>query len=326
MKQALSLALSLVLLLSFSVLAFAGDDTTGYVGNSSVTYRYTAADKTLTLSGNGKISAQDAHRVDPFDLAEFGPFYEKTSWYTEVEKIVIEEGVLDIPSVTFYGFSSLQSVFLPKSVTAIGEPFWDAPRLTDIYYAGTVTQWNRIDFEYQQSPQIIVRNHDAVYPGNVSLLFPTVHITGSKTGWTVENNKTYYLTGEHVVYYGKETVDGKTYIFKFKTGELLKGKVTCGGVRYIASKTDGRLLYGKVRCDGKYYIMSKLDGHMLYGRAQCDGKRYITGPKTGEIQYGKVNFDNRVYIANKQDGHLYPNARVRCDGIYYRTDETGAVI
>ena len=326
MKRALSFALSLILLLSLSVAAFAGDDTTGYVGNSSLTYRYDAADKTLTISGKGKMSAQDTQRMDRFDLEEFGPFYEKTSWYTEVETVVIEEGVQDIPSSAFYGFSNLKSASIPKSVTAIGEPFCDCPCLEDIYYMGTVTQWNKIYFEYSPLRIIIVRNHDALYPSAITQTYPKTHIMGSKTGWTVENNKTYYLTADHLVYHGKEKVDGTYYIFATKTGELLKGRVTCGGVKYITGKKDGKLLYGKVRCDNKYYIMSKTDGRMLYGRAQCDGKRYITGPKTGEIQYGKVNFDNRVYIANKQDGHLYPNARVRCDGIYYRTDETGAVI
>lgn len=326
MKKAVSFVLLFVLLMSFSMNAFAVDEATGYVGNSNnVTFAYNGETKTLTISGNGKMSAQDVQRMDQFDLAEFGPFYEVYSWYTEVETVVIKEGVQDIPSSAFYGFSSLKSVTIPQSVTVIGEPFWDCPCLADVYYTGTVTRWNKINFEYSPLRLIIVRNHDAVYPSAITLTYPKTHIMGSKTGWTIEDNKTYYLTADNLVYHGKEKVDGKYYIFATKTGELLKGRVTCGGVKYITSKKNGQLLYGKVRCDGKYYIMKKIDGRMLYGRAQCDGKKYITSPKTGEIQYGKVSFDSRIYIASKKDGHLYPNARVRCDGKYYRTDETGAV-
>ncbi len=326
MKKAVSFVLLFVLLLSLSVTAFAVDEVTGYVGNSNnVTYRYNASSKTLTISGNGKMSAQDVKRMDPFQLADYGPFYKVYAWCSEVETVVIEEGVRDLPSSTFCGFDSLKILTIPKSVTDIGE-FWDSPCLEDIYYRGTITLWNKIYFEYYPLRQIIVRNHDPEYPRAINSLYPKTHIMGSKTGWTTEFNKTYYLTEEHVVYYGKQTVNGKRYIFEPVTGELLKGRVTCGGVNYIASKKDGHLLYGKVRCDNRYYIMKKTDGRMLYGRVQCDGKLYITSPKTGEIQYGKVNFDGKVYIAGKKDGRLYPNARVRCDGIYYRTDETGAVI
>ena len=331
MKKVVSLLLAFVLLISsfgfaFSAFAVNGNTKTeGKLWDTPISFKYYEETNTLELYGKGKTSAYNHNLY----MNEFGFFYEQYSWYSEVKHIDIKEGVEDLISVCFYGCENLETVNIPKSMKAIHfAAFTECKNLTDIYYAGKVTHWNKIDFsfEYTGNHGIIVEYRDKNYVNSIMYTYPKIHIMGSKTGWVTENKKTYYLTDENIVYYGKERVDGKDYIFRFTTGELLKGRVTCGGVRYIASKADGHLLTGKVRCDNKYYILSKLDGHMLYGRAQCNGKKYITSPKTGEIQYGKVSFDGRIYIANKKYGYLYPNSKVKCDGKNYRTDETGAVL
>ena len=329
MKKILSIISASVLLISFlafCVSAMANDTTSGYVGNSNkVKFSYNTDNKTLTISGNGKISAQDEMRMDPMDMGEFGPFHGRYSWDKEVEKVVIKEGVQDLPSMTFRGFESLKSAYIPASVKEIGIAFEDTLQLTDVYYSGTITQWNKINFKYQQRNEIIVIYYDHSKAISQQCIFPATHITGSKTGWITESKKTYYLTKEHTALYGLQEIGSKKYIFKKTTGELLKGKVSCDGFKYIMSKTDGHMMFGKVKCDGKYYITNKKTGKIMYGLVQCDGKKYITDSKTGEMKFGKVKYNGRYYIASKKDGHLFINTKVKCDGKYYTTDKNGVV-
>ncbi len=330
MKKTLSIISALVLLISsfaFGISAMANDSTSGYVGNSNkVKFSYNTDDKTLTISGKGKLSAQDELRMDPMDLGEFGPFYSYYSWYKEVEKVVIKEGVQDLPSMTFRGFESLKSAYIPVSVKEIGIAFEETRQLTDVYYSGTITQWNKINFKYQQRNEIIVIYYDNNSAVSQKRIFPATHFTGSKTGWITESKKTYYLTKEHTALYGLQKIGSKKYVFKKTTGELLKGKVSCDGAKYIMSKADGHMMLGRVKCDGKYYITNKKTGKIMYGLVQCDGKKYITDSKSGEMKYGKVKYKGKYYIASKKDGHLFINTKVKCDGKYYKTDKTGAVI
>lgn len=72
-------------------------------------------------------------------------------------KAVICEGVNKIPLNEFWNCTKLATVYIPKSVTMIGETsssggytfesgaFTGADALTDVYYAGTQAQWNQIN-------------------------------------------------------------------------------------------------------------------------------------------------------------------------------------
>ncbi|MBR0158500.1 MAG: leucine-rich repeat protein, partial [Clostridia bacterium] len=68
---------------------------------------------------------------------------------TSLESIVIPDGVNQICDGTFRDCSSLSSVTIPYSVNRIeGWAFEHCIGLSDIYYGGTVEQWNAIDKDY----------------------------------------------------------------------------------------------------------------------------------------------------------------------------------
>ncbi len=62
-----------------------------------------------------------------------------------IETVDIPEGVKDIYSMAFYGCKNLSSVSIPESVTYIAaSAFEDCKAITDVYYAGSNSQWNAI--------------------------------------------------------------------------------------------------------------------------------------------------------------------------------------
>ncbi len=62
--------------------------------------------------------------------------------------VTIPSGVTDIEAAAFSECDNLAGVTIPSSVTGIEESaFSNCPRLTDIYYAGTREQWDKIRIE-----------------------------------------------------------------------------------------------------------------------------------------------------------------------------------
>ena len=332
MKRILSTVLALTLMLMIPVCAFAAidpqydthyvttytdDEVIGNIWDTNVYYHLDRKKGLLTIYGNGAMSDCDKSPRFQDEVGREAGF----AYYTfgnEIVDVVIEDGVTDIMSGCFMWCENLKTVTIPPSVTFIAMGCFDyCDAFSDIYYTGTVTQWNKVESGVRPTDKKKYR---------LSLNTP-VHIMGSKTGWVTEKEKTYYLTEDNIVLYGLQEIGGKQYIFKKTTGELLKGKVSCDGTKYIMSKTDGRMLYGKIKCDGKYYIASKTDGRLLiYQYVSCNGKKYITGMTNGIVCCGMVRFNGKTYIASKTDGHLFLNATVQCDGHTYQTDARGAVI
>ena len=62
---------------------------------------------------------------------------------SSLASIACPDGLTNIGNSVFYGCSSLTSIELPNSVTSIGSwAFYDCSNLADVYYSGTVEQWN----------------------------------------------------------------------------------------------------------------------------------------------------------------------------------------
>ena len=65
---------------------------------------------------------------------------------SDLEYITIPEKVTHIGGLAFWYCSNLRSVTIPKSVTYIGYgTFIDCENLKDVYYTGTMQEWNAID-------------------------------------------------------------------------------------------------------------------------------------------------------------------------------------
>ncbi len=85
------------------------------------------ADGKLIISGEGNITT-DIFRIK-----------------TSIKSVELENGITSIGSFIFYSCSKIKSVTIPDSVTAIeNSAFVGCDKLTDVYYAGTQKEWEKI--------------------------------------------------------------------------------------------------------------------------------------------------------------------------------------
>ena len=66
---------------------------------------------------------------------------------TSLNTVTIPNSITDIAEYTFGGCTSLKSVTIPVSVTSIGAYAFNDANLENIYYSGTMEEWNAIDKE-----------------------------------------------------------------------------------------------------------------------------------------------------------------------------------
>lgn len=107
------LALLLAFVMTFSLLptvTWAADNDCSAAGDGSVTWSYDADTTTLTISGSGAMANYSSSRGTP-------------PWksYSDMTKVVINEGVTHIGNYSFYNLSKIVSVTLPSSVLTIGK-------------------------------------------------------------------------------------------------------------------------------------------------------------------------------------------------------------
>lgn len=133
-KRIIAIVLMLTtLMLNCSSIVFAANATQPLksmdILGGGVVYRYDSSTKTVVISkemsGNGCT----------FNYAE-SPFYG-----SDIETVVINDGVIKLTRALFYGAKKLKSVSLPTSVTSIGtSTFEDCTSLTDITIPNSITE------------------------------------------------------------------------------------------------------------------------------------------------------------------------------------------
>ena len=107
------------LFLSMAVI-FAWADESGTCGGN-LTWTFVDSTKTLTISGAGL--------MDSFSLQSFSDTPEVLSWtdapwgsmYEQTKTVIIEDGVMSIGNLAFWGFRNMTSVEIAGSVTSIGD-------------------------------------------------------------------------------------------------------------------------------------------------------------------------------------------------------------
>ena len=110
-----------LLLLVLSVSLCASADDSGSCGEN-VSYTYSETAKTLTISGFGEMNDFTATSQ---------PWYVYNS---DIQKIVIENGVKNIGGYAFANFTGLSSVIIPQSIISIGRSaFMGCNSLTSLY-------------------------------------------------------------------------------------------------------------------------------------------------------------------------------------------------
>ena len=108
-------------------------------GNRSVIAKWNLEDRSITISGNGKMKDLSASSNEDWH----------SSRYKEIiEKVIIENSVTSIGKYAFYESSSLTNITIPNSVTIIGEyAFFRCSSLKNIIFPNSVTSIE--DFAFQ---------------------------------------------------------------------------------------------------------------------------------------------------------------------------------
>ncbi len=121
MKKALSVLLALCLLIGCLPLAAGAEESTG--GDWS----YDETTKTLTVTKQGRLT---------------GGYYDWNAIRAEVEKVVLADGITEIASEAFEGFTSLTEVIIPDTVTALDDKiFVDCVKLSHVVIPASVTSF-----------------------------------------------------------------------------------------------------------------------------------------------------------------------------------------
>lgn len=157
------------------------------------------------------------------------------------------------------------------------------------------------------------------------------------TGWvTIPDNKgvfkTFRFSDKGVLYTGKKTIDGKTYLFsKGRDGKEL-GEMYCnewrtyttssGKTRTQYFNSNGVMLTGLKKIGEKTYYFNK-DGLLQKSAFIKVKKKTYFVNKNGVIQKNRiVKYNGSRYYLNKE-GALVKNRKVKVKGKKYRADSTG---
>lgn len=134
MKKIFILSLSATLFLSFCAMAACDENSNcvfdcspeGSEGSCTATLQ----GSTLTISGTGAIKSYNFsyEGANGLPTSNPAPWYQEVVARSNVQKVVIEEGITSVGSHAFEDMYSLKEVVLPQSVTSIGtEAFTNIP-------------------------------------------------------------------------------------------------------------------------------------------------------------------------------------------------------
>ena len=209
-------------------------------GDGSVIAKWTLNDKTLRISGNGKMK----------DWIN----YEKEDWHNSkytniIENVVIEDGVTNIGDWAFSECSNLIDIKISERVTEIGrDAFWECSSLTSINIPNGVTTiksetfYNCSSLESIRIPEEVTEIGDytfygcsslisIVIPQNVNLIdYRAFTKCNSLENINVDTNNRNYMS-ENGILFNKE----KTELIKFPAAkkditdyEILEGVTSIG--------------------------------------------------------------------------------------------------
>ena len=96
---------------------------------------YLDSDGTLTIRGQGA-------------MADYNSYYSPAPWGTDIKKVIIEDGVINIGNFAFAGCYRLSGVSIPNSVTTIGDYAFYQTNLSSIVIPESVTHIDDSAFSY----------------------------------------------------------------------------------------------------------------------------------------------------------------------------------
>jgi glucan-binding YG repeat protein len=185
----------------------------------------------------------------------------------------IAEGVTTVGKYAFNGCTSMSAVIVGMDVTDIEDSaFGSCGDLTDVYYAGTPSQWTQIQ----------------IAAGNEDLKEAQLRYLHAHTGWFSEGGKWYYY--DNGVMRTGWIKDGGYWYYMNKNGIMQTGWLKLGSTWYYL-KPSGNMATGWAQVGGFWYYFDS-NGYMKTGWLQVGGIWYYLKPAgnmaTGWCQVGRT--------------------------------------
>lgn len=134
--------------------------TDPYSGTWGTNIAWKFSEGVLTLSGTGAVKNCTVKNQPWKDLRG------------EITAVVVEEGITSLGNYTLYFCRKVTSVTLPASLTAVGTgAFYSVSALTDVYYAGTMEQWNAVTVAADNDPLANATLHTTEVVTGIDIVF-----------------------------------------------------------------------------------------------------------------------------------------------------------
>lgn len=234
--------------------------------------------------------------------------------------VTIPNSMTTIGNVSFYECYRLKNITIPDSVTSIGNgAFFDCSRLTDVYYGGTVGQWNAIEIDNDSNRYLlnatihctdgIINPKDEPAPAKADISKATV-----KT-----SNQTY--TGKSLTPAVTVTLGGKTlkkgtdYTAAYKNNKNCgKATVTVNGMNDYDGSASGSFIIKPKRSAAKKTVSPKKKQIKVTWKKTAGG---VTGYQVQIALNKKFTKARKTYVVKKAASVSKTIKGLRSKKVYY---------
>lgn len=318
MKKFLSLSLSLLLLLSFALPAFAAqpedDDITGY--NWSID-----SAGTLTIVGYGEMPDYDDVRP---------PWYSQAA---SIRKIVVQEGITELGDWAFADCTELQSVSLPQNtLREIGEyVFNGCAKLTALYVPPSVRDID--DEAFLGAANLTLYGEDGSYVQLFAERRGLAFVIGAPPAGDpappveeptppVENPTPPVENPTPPVAAAGWVKSGENWFYYNADGSLFTGWLKdSGNWYYLDAAQSGAMRQGWLGQGGAVYFLNYGSGAMAKGWTSDSGNWYYFDWNTGIMKIGWLYSANNWYYLDWNGAMVTRDTVI--DGVTHRFDQNG---
>ncbi len=286
---------------------------------------------TLTISGKGDMKN---YKME----SNYAPWKNRDGM---IKSAVIEDGVASVGNYAFFGCRNLTSVKVPDSIDSIGDHAFDeADSLSDVYYSGTMAQWEKIDIRSSNGnlKKATIHCSDGPAPTAPQLTITTASgkpkiswnaVDGATKYWVYRStdgtNFSYYDRTDNTSYTNNSTTIGTLYYYKVKAVKTENGKDYASDYSVIRSirckpaapsisiyRANGKpqLKWSAVDGAAKYWIYRSTDGtNFKYFDSTTKTSYTNSGAASGTKYYYRVKAvaivnGNNVASANSNTKNL----------------------